>query len=267
MADFHDAPTNAPPDDAPDDAPRDAPEAVRRGRSGPPVPQGTERRLRPSRWLAPPRWWLALELVVVFGAVPVVLWLERHRAAPLLLPLVFGGGLLALVLLLLDRSFPTRRLWHARAALADLRHLVLVRMLPAMLLVGVAYAIVEPDRLFGFPRNDPRGWLVVMLVYPALSVYPQELLFRALFFHRYAPVLGDGRTMILASGLLFGWAHLPFGTWIAPVLCALGGLLFAWTWHRTRSMAAVTFEHGLWGDFAFTIGLGWYFYTGSIAGT
>lgn len=249
--------------DPPDDP--DAPAGARDGAAA-------ARAVR-SWWSAPPRWWLALELVLLFGTVPVVLWLFRDRAAAWLLPIVFGGGVLALVMLLADRSFDTRRLVAAGAALRDLRHLVLVRMLPAMAIVLAVYATLcfvgleERERLFGFPRNAPDRWLIVMLAYPILSVYPQELLFRALFFHRYERVFGGGAMLVVASGMLFGWAHLPFGTWIAPVLCTLGGLLFAWTWHRTRSMAAVTIEHGAWGDFAFTIGLGWYFFTGSIAET
>ena len=38
--------------------------------------------------------------------------------------------------------------------------------------------------------------------------------------------------MILASGTAFGLAHLVFGNWIAVTLSALGGILFARTYHH-----------------------------------
>jgi hypothetical protein len=48
------------------------------------------------------------------------------------------------------------------------------------------------------------------------------------------------------------------------VLSMLGGWLFAYRYHRTGSVFAVSLEHGLWGDFLFTVGLGRYLYSGSI---
>jgi hypothetical protein len=44
----------------------------------------------------------------------------------------------------------------------------------------------------------------------------------------------------------------------------VGGLLFAYTFTRARSLPLVALEHGLWGDWLFTLGLGSYFYGGHI---
>ena len=68
------------------------------------------------------------------------------------------------------------------------------------------------------------------------------------------------------SGFCFGLAHLFFANWIAPVLTALGGVIFARTYSRSGSTMLVSVEHSLWGNFIFTIGLGWYFYAGAISG-
>jgi len=62
----------------------------------------------------------------------------------------------------------------------------------------------------------------------------------------------------------FALAHLFFSNWIAALLSLGGGLLFARTYAHSRSTLLTTVEHGLWGDALFTIGLGWYFYGGSI---
>jgi hypothetical protein len=47
-------------------------------------------------------------------------------------------------------------------------------------------------------------------------------------------------------------------------MTALGGVHFGRTYAKTGSTLQVTLEHGLWGWLAFTIGLGWYVYSGAI---
>jgi membrane protease YdiL (CAAX protease family) len=66
------------------------------------------------------------------------------------------------------------------------------------------------------------------------------------------------------NALSFGLSHLFYGNWVAPVLAFFGGLLFAWRYQTSRSLGTVVIEHALWGDFLFTTGIGWYFYSGAI---
>jgi membrane protease YdiL (CAAX protease family) len=72
------------------------------------------------------------------------------------------------------------------------------------------------------------------------------------------------RQMILFNALSFSLAHLFYGNWVAPVLSFAGGLLFAWRYQTSQSLPLVALEHALWGDYLFTIVLGWYFYSGAI---
>ena len=44
----------------------------------------------------------------------------------------------------------------------------------------------------------------------------------------------------------------------------IGGLLFANTYNKHRSLLLVSIEHGLYGNTLFFIGLGWYFWGGSL---
>lgn len=125
-------------------------------------------------------------------------------------------------------------------------------------------AWIEPTLLFSFLREQPRIWLMVMLLYPLLSVIPQELIFRSFFFHRYLPLFASPHLMALMSAIMFGFSHLLFQNWVAPLLCVAGGWLFATTYARHRSLALVSLEHALYGDFIFTIGLGRYFYHGAV---
>src|SRR5262249_4476515 len=109
-------------------------------------------------------------------------------------------------------------------------------------------------------KTAPALWFLVMVVYPIVSVYPQELLYRAYFFHRFRPLFGNGPTMIVVSALLFGFVHIIFGNWISIALTAVGGALFGITYRNSRSLLLTCLEHTLFGDFIFTIGIGRYFY-------
>ncbi|MEM9558173.1 MAG: CPBP family intramembrane glutamic endopeptidase [Acidobacteriota bacterium] len=207
------------------------------------------------------------ELVVVFLAVPLALYAVRHDFGQIIIPTLLVVGGTCLVLLLLDPSFDRRRLWmparRDASWRADLGRIVRL-FVPSALAVALLVAFVAPELLFELPRRRPVLWLVILVAYPLVSVYPQELIFRTFFFHRYRDLFPDHAWLIAASGLSFGLAHVFFGNWLAPLLTLVGGLLFARTYARTRSTALACFEHALWGDFLFTIGLGHFFYGGAI---
>lgn len=209
------------------------------------------------------RIYLAVELTALFVAVPILLYVYRLQIGRVVVPGLLLVALPCLVLLLADPAFERRRLWNAERLWPRLRRTLTV-FLPAALALGLLYAALEPERLLAFPRRNPSFWLLVMLLYPLVSVYPQELIFRTFLFHRYRALFPSPPAMIVASGLLFGVAHLFFANWIAPVLSTAGGILFARTYARTGSTLQASLEHGLWGDFLFTLGIGWYFYGGSI---
>ena len=128
------------------------------------------------------------------------------------------------------------------------------------IVVGLLFAVIERDLILALPRRQPRLWLLVMCFYPLVSVYPQEIIFRAFVFHRYERLFGDGLRLVVVSAVAFGAAHLFFGNWVAPVLTTLGGYLFARTYARSGSVVLASIEHALWGDLVFTLGIGVYFY-------
>jgi membrane protease YdiL (CAAX protease family) len=115
-----------------------------------------------------------------------------------------------------------------------------------------------------FPRQSLGVWLLILLLYPLLAAYPQEIIFRGFFFQRYGTLFSNQWILILVNGICFGWAHVMYANWIAPVLSTLGGMLFAYRYLKTGSLLIVGIEHGLWGNYLFTLGLGWFFYSGSI---
>lgn len=199
------------------------------------------------------RW---LELILVFVVSPLVLALASRRMVTLG---IIGSGILSLVALLLDPTFPRRQLWDAALARQGLRSLAIrtVFVWAGLLLVTLLFF---REHLFEMPRTRPIAWLLVMILYPPISAYSQEIMFRTLFFQRYSMLLRTPAARVLASGLLFGWAHVVVHNGAAIALATVGGLMFAATYERRRSTLLVSIEHGLYGDFIFTVGLGSLFY-------
>ena len=136
----------------------------------------------------------------------------------------------------------------------------------ALTMTVVTYALV-PQHFMSLPRHNPRLWLVICVLYPLLSVYPQEVIYRVFFFEHAARILPGLRVpwLLALNVALFGFAHIVFGNIWAPILAAAGGLLFASTYLKSRSVMCAAFEHALWGNLIFTIGLGPLFVGGSVA--
>jgi len=203
---------------------------------------------------------LALEFSVIFVGLPLLI---HFRILPNLpIPYLLAAALIAFLLLRSDVTFNSGQL----SAWGKAREFVLPLLLRDALflaVLGIAVRVFAPDLLFSFLKRAPAFWAVVMVLYPLLSVYPQELLYRAFFFHRYAPLFGSGWVMLLASALSFGFVHIIFGNWLAVGLCVAGGLLFSFTYHSSGSLLLTCLDHAIFGNFIFTIGIGRFFYHGT----
>lgn len=124
----------------------------------------------------------------------------------------------------------------------------------------------DPGRMFYIIENRPDIIPIILLSYPLLSALPQEMIFCGYFFERFSPIIRNRKTMILASAIVFAYAHILYINWVAPLLSLIAGFIFAATYNRTHSLALVTIEHALYGISLFMIGLGWYFYGGAVHG-
>jgi hypothetical protein len=204
--------------------------------------------------------WRALEFGVLFILIPVfpASGVLPRNPFLLLLPLSF----LMYLMLRADPEFDRGQLFDAPGAAA---HLGAVMLHAALLLpvLGLLVYLTAPELLFTFPRRNPVIWGAVMLLYPLLSVYPQELVFRAFLFQRYRILFRTPRAQVVASALSFGFVHILFGNWLSVALSTLGGILFAHTYARSRSLLLASIEHAIYGDFIFTIGLGQFFFHGT----
>ncbi|QOV88901.1 CPBP family intramembrane glutamic endopeptidase [Humisphaera borealis] len=207
------------------------------------------------------RAWLLAELFLLFGLIPLAL---MQKLIPLH-PLAVGGLIAATCLFILvrDPSFDVKQLWNtddlARRLIA-----VIPLWLAAVALFVALLAVFSPDRLLSLPLQHPWAWLAIMLGYPLISVYPQEVIYRAFFFHRYKPIAGDGWGMIVLSAAAFAWMHILFGNWIAVTMCIAGGLIFSYRYWKTRSLLVTSLEHVIYGQLVFTVGLGEFIRSGTM---
>jgi membrane protease YdiL (CAAX protease family) len=123
----------------------------------------------------------------------------------------------------------------------------------------------DPERVFFLVKERPQIIPFLLLMYPLLSALPQEFIFCSFFFERYKAFFKTQTVMIIASAVVFAYAHVLFINIVAPSLSLIAGVIFAMTYAKTKSLALVTIEHGLYGNVLFLVGLGWYFYGGAVA--
>jgi uncharacterized protein len=199
------------------------------------------------------RAFLCLEFVLLFGAGPLLV-LALRRPGVLFLVLWLGGWATY------QASVAMRPAGGGPAA-RDAQW-ILWRFLACGMGLTVLTRWLAPGLFLSLPREHPIFWAAIMILYPLLSVWPQEVIFRRFLFYRYAPVFGE-RGVVFASAVAFGFAHVIFLNWIAVALTLAGGAIFAGDYAKHRSLWLACLEHGLYGCLIFTLGLGRYFYTGA----
>jgi len=198
------------------------------------------------------RW---IEMAGIFLGVPFLLsgdFVPRHKIIVMLAVCVA-----CLVLLLRDKTFD-----RSRFGLNGFRNwrTLSMRFALAASCLALYTVFVEPGNVLAILRHNPVLWALIMITYPVLSVVPQEIIYRAFFFHRYSSLFANKRVSVVTNAALFAFAHILFRNWVAVIGSFVAGLLWATTYLGSRSLLVVTIEHALYGSFVFTLGVGYYFY-------
>lgn len=204
--------------------------------------------------------YLAFEFIALFAGVPAALVVFMPGA--FVLPFLWAGALICWLALRMDPSFDRACLWRIPGRHPALK-IILLRFALALLGMTAIVLIFMPDNFLNLVRTKPLLWMMVMILYPVLSVLPQGIIYRAFLFHRYRK-LASGRSLLVLGAFAFSVAHLPFGNAWALGLTLIGGLLFGSTYLKSRSVLLSSIEHALYGCLIFTIGLGAYFFHGTM---
>ena len=206
---------------------------------------------------------LWIEFIGIYVALPAVLLGMRASGieVPVLPVLWLAAGLAALCLV--------RRYGWGVKELAGfsltrpqaVRLAVRLFVVAAVLSGGIVW--VAPGQFLELPRRDLTLWGLVMVCYPVLSVFPQGILYRGLFYARYARLFRNASACWLAGAAAFSLAHLVFANGWALGLTFLGGLLINRTYRQTGSLMASNLEHAAYGQLVFTSGWGRFLYHGT----
>jgi membrane protease YdiL (CAAX protease family) len=195
----------------------------------------------------------------MFFLLPSVLLVISFKIQKI--PILLATTLICGWLLWRDPLFDKSRFRLPQPLKPFLKNVVFKAVVVAILL-SMGLLVFTPEKIFNFPLSKTGRWLIVMILYPFLSALPQELIYRAFFFHRYQLLFPGEGQMALASVTAFSFMHIIFGNAIAPLLTIPGGYLFCRTYARTGSLPAAAIEHAAYGDIVFTVGLGVYFFNG-----
>ncbi len=176
---------------------------------------------------------------------------------------LWGAAALSAWWLVRRRGWTAKRFFGlAHVTRRDWLHLVL-RVAVVAVVLGVVLQVMQPDAMWGLLKKRPGFWGMVMVAYPVLSVLPQGVVYRGLFFERYAGLFG--RWAGVVAMVVFSLAHLMFFNAHALVLTLAGGVIFVWQYRKTDSLMFASIEHALYGDLAFTVGWGMYLHCGTLA--
>jgi hypothetical protein len=209
------------------------------------------------------RYFLLIECMVLFFIIPIALYWFRHLLAFKLMPVLLLLASGCMIYLFSDKTFDRSTLWNMRNFLFHMKQ-ILVSFAGISLFLGLFTYLVYVDRFFVFPIDRPNATLTFVLMYPLLAALPQEIIFKSFFFHRYRSLFPGPMALIILNGISFGLFHLWYANIIAPVFSIFAGMILGYRYWKTKSLPIISIEHSLMGIMLYVIGLGWFFYSGSI---
>lgn len=192
------------------------------------------------------------EFLAFFVLIPTlfIFHLLPHR---LIYPFFFFGAVYAVVFL-----------YHQKASIfvkfsPKFLAFIFIRFLIFGALMSVFAYFYHKGSFLNLPRNYPKFWLILLIIYPLVSAFMQEVIYRQFFCARYAPIFGA--FLGFASVMAFAYLHLIYVGYLAFCFTLVGGYFFYTTYRHSGSVLLAAIEHGLYGDLVFTLGLGRYFYS------
>ena len=193
-----------------------------------------------------------LEFFFIFLILPsAIFFLDSSLIVFLTLYLVFT---LSLVILYFDKSFSFTSLRKK----VDWKFIIIFSLI--FLSLSFFYVIlVDKDLLFIFPKTNFELWLLVILIYPFLSVIPQEIVYRVFFFQRYFPNERSFYFLTLLNMIVFSYGHIVFNNVHAILITAIVSPIFTYAYLKKSFFTCIVL-HALGGQIIFTLGLGKYFF-------
>lgn len=169
---------------------------------------------------------------------------------------LFVIAALFLILLLKDPTFDPKVL--TRFDRAYMGRSIARMIIITILLVWFTWWIF-PELFFMYPVENFKSYVITFFLYPVASVFPQEIIYRVYYFHRYHRVVPEKYLLMLSNAFIFGLTHFIYANWVAPIATFFAGWIFIYNYYKTRSLLNVSLEHYFYGLIMFTIGFGYFF--------
>jgi uncharacterized protein len=192
------------------------------------------------------------EVVALFIAIPITFLALGNLPR---IPILVLVGLAVIGILLLDKKFDKKRF---NSINKKYFRVIFIRALVATPLLTILALFTVPEP-FALPLSLPLLWLLIIVLYPVLSAYPQEIIYRGFLFHRYS-MLFPKNFLNLVSSFFYSFLHIIYQNPVAIVLSFIGGYLLSKTYSDTKSLLMVGIEHAIYGQIVFTVGLGTFFF-------
>ena len=193
-----------------------------------------------------------LEFFFIFLIIPsTIFFLDSSIIIFLTLYLV---SILSLVILSFDKTF----LFTSLKKQIDWKFVIIFSVI--FFFLGFFYVLlVDKNLLFIFPKTNFKLWLIVIFIYPFLSVIPQEIVYRVFFFQRYFPNINRFYFPMFLNLVVFAYGHLVFSNMHAIIITAIVSPIFTYAYLK-KSFLTCVILHTLGGQIIFTLGLGKYFF-------
>lgn len=195
----------------------------------------------------------SIELIVLFIFIPLMLLINTTAWIN---PILVLSGFIycAFILLKIENNKISSFFKFAKTGYLKI---ILLRFFTAAVLSTIIMYLFNRKALFSIVLERPLLWLMISIFYSLFSVLPQEFLFRSFFFIRYESIFSTNKIyIVLINAALFSLAHIFFRNIFVLLLTFAGGLLFAGSYIKTRSLLLITIEHAIYGFWLFTLGVG-----------
>ena len=123
---------------------------------------------------------LTIEFLTLFLLIPLTLYFTGSRLG--IYAALWGAGLYAFVALRHAPDFSWRKLWRGEEWTFTAKRNAFIRFLILAAVLLAVTLVLVPEKFMRFPLDRFPLWLAVMVLYPILSVVPQELFFPQFLF-------------------------------------------------------------------------------------
>lgn len=198
--------------------------------------------------------YLVMEFIIFYVFLPFITTNFLHgwyKIIPLVAIAVFF-----LLLLLKDPTFD-------RGVLTSFKKNYIQKSVVRLLIVTIVLLWftwwIFPGLFFRYPVENFNSYMLTFFLYPIASVFPQEIIYRVYYFHRYEALIPQKYLLMFSNAFIFGLTHFIYGNFVAPIATFIAGWIFIYNYYKTRSLLNVSLEHYFYGLIMFTIGLGYFF--------